>query len=123
MNNNVGVRTVLGFVILALLLVVSCSGRKERTVYFFYEAVCPDCEETQRMQNLAYRVVSWGREQKGITVSSYDVFHADASEAFDKLRTEYEVDISLLTLPVLFADGKLHEGFDEIDEYLLSHPR
>jgi hypothetical protein len=105
--------------ILAVLLLVSCGARSERVGYYFYEIVCPGCEESQRMAEYAGALTAWANTGKRLSINTVDVLHAE--EGFDvlgRLCDEYEVDLRFLTLPVLFLDGEVYRGFDEIGAFL-----
>ena len=107
MKIRVGVRALFGLVAMTLSL-ASCSAGKESAANFFYEAFCPSCEETQRIEALAARVASWGQASRGVTVVPYELFHGDAGETLDRLCSTYGVNINSLSLPVLFADAELY---------------
>ena len=106
--------------LLAMFLASACGSGRTTTAYFFYEAVCPSCEETQRVERLAARVASWGQQEKRITVRPYDMLKSgtEAFEALERLCRDLGVDSSTVSLPVLFNNGALYQGEERIETFL-----
>ena len=121
MNNRAVLWKTIGSAALGLILLISCSGGEESTVDFFYEAVCPSCEETQRMEALAGEVMYWGTNRNNTSVKTYDIFHtANAIDTLYELCDKYGVDTLSLYLPVLFVDGAVYQGLEDIKELIKS---
>lgn len=98
---------------------LGCS-REKTTLYFFYEAVCPSCEESSRMVNLANRVAFAVQQSRREEVEIYDVFRGDATKKLEEVSAKHGVSWEKLSLPVLFASGKVYSGEKEVLAYLAS---
>ena len=106
--------------IVAAVLIAACGRGDERTAYFFYEAVCPSCEETQRLERLAAGVASRGQEERRTEVRTFDMFHAtdEAFETIERLCRERGIELNTVCLPILFTNESVYRTADEIEGFL-----
>ena len=106
--------------IAAVILTAACDPGSEGTAYFFYEAVCPSCEETRRMERLASGVASWGQQDRRTEVRTFDMFHQtdEAFETIEQLCRERGIDLHTVSLPILFTSESAYQTVDEIEGFL-----
>ena len=104
----------------ALVLVTACGRGESAASYLFYEAVCPSCEETQRIERLAARVAAWGQRDRRTEIRTFDMFHSsdEAFETIERLCRERGIDFGGVSLPILFTRDSVYRGADEIEAFL-----
>ncbi len=117
------VSSVLLTAVVLVLFVLSgaCKQKEKEYAYLFYQAVCPSCEETKRMEELASRVTSLGQRDRRIESRAYDMFHSHTEEITDtieRLCSQHEIEFNSVTLPILFIRNDVFMGEEEISNYL-----
>ena len=119
-------RQFFGPMLITALLVGSmsaCAGARKATLYLFYEAVCPACEEYSRMRNLSSRVAWIAQQSRSERAEIHDVYEGDGMKRLEEVCSEYGVKPETLSLPVLFAGGKIYAGEATIVDYLKSREK
>jgi len=108
-----------------VVIVLGAGGcrRPEREALLFYEAVCPTCETSRRMEQLAGRLVAIGRERPDLTVRTYDVYRAESVEALRKAIGDLGVELAGLRFPLLIADGTVYAGEAPVTERIVRFER
>jgi len=114
-------RAVAGLVVFALA-VTACT-RAEEQVHFFYEAVCASCEASQRMEQLAGRLVAIGRDRPRLAVKTSEIYRADSVEALRRVMDELGVAMEGLRFPILVADGTVYDGEAAVTERIAAFER
>ncbi len=101
--------------VFAAALFGSCQKAETRKAYFFYEVVCPSCEESKAQEALAGQAVYWAGKQKRMEIQTFDVFHTSGGmETLTRLFEKYKIDPYSVSLPVLFVDDVMYSGHEAI---------
>jgi glutaredoxin len=112
----------VGFCIICFALFfipLSCSKEisQNANAFFFYEALCPSCEHTRRIEELSGWLTEWASERSDITLERH-VLNSDAGEILETVSKEYGIDPQKVAIPVLFIKGKIFSGIEEIQAFL-----
>jgi hypothetical protein len=101
--------------VFAAVLFGSCQKAETRKAFFFYEVVCPSCEESKAQEALAGQAVYWAGKQKRMEIQTFDVFHTSGGmETLTRLFEKYKIDPYSVSLPVLFVDDVMYSGHEAI---------
>lgn len=106
----------VGALLLVCLAAIAGCTREHQSVVFFYEAICPSCEESQRMEQLAGSVM--GLESSGTNVSAraFNVYEPGAMEALESALAAAGLEPSVVSFPVLIVGQEVYEGEPAVRE-------
>ena len=94
----------------------SCKKVETRKAFYFYEVVCPSCEESKAQEALGGQAFFWAGKQKNMELKSYDLFHTpEAIETLSGLYEKYKIDQYTVTMPILFVDDVWYIGREAIE--------
>ena len=113
-----GVRSILALGI-AVGLLGACAARERVQVLYFFSAVCPSCEESQRAVRGASSAAYAASRDARIEVHVYDVYRDE--EAMDALLAavdRFKVPVERQGLPLLIVNGEAYSGLDEVEPAL-----
>lgn len=103
----------------AALLSLSCARAPEPvSLSFFYLPLCPTCPETAQMEAIAGDLTALARAHDHVTVETHDLRRDQGAVALREAAQAAGVDPRMLVFPVLFENGRVHEDFEEIEQYL-----
>ena len=89
------------------------SGEPER-VAFFYQEVCPSCEDYQRAERIAGRVFTLGRRSRAITAEAHNLLDQPSLDRLEEvLRQAGLPDISR-SVPLLVVNDRYIVGYEEM---------
>ena len=100
----------------AVCALVSCASRERTEVLYFYSAICPSCEESQRSTAGVASLFSLARENRRTEVRVWDVYHDEgAQDALLAAVDKYGVPLGKQGLPLLIVNGTASSGLDEVE--------
>lgn len=104
-----------------LLLVLACGRASEPvSLSYFFLPLCPTCPETAQMEAIAGELTGIARAHNHVSVAAHDVRRDGGASALREAAEAAGVDVRMLAFPVLFENERVHEGFEEIEDYLSS---
>ena len=97
---------------LCLVVFVICVGcvARQQTITYFYLVACHTCEESQRMEQVAWRVINLRERMLNARIDVYDITNGDSMEVLSNTVAELGIDLGDLDLPILIVNGTLHNG-------------
>lgn len=102
--------------LLLVTLLFGCSQSGAREIHFFYEIVCATCDEAERMDRLATRLMELRRRNPELSVEIHDLAIDSGRAAFEEVTSRYGVETEALRLPVLLLDGSVRQGEAEVEK-------
>ncbi len=108
-------------VMAALFAVLGCGRAPEPVLLsYFFLPLCPTCPETAQMDAIAGELAGIDRTHEHVTVQIHNLRHEEGSVALREAAGSAGADARMLAFPVLFENGSVHAGFEEIADYLAS---
>lgn len=112
------IRYVLTITMIFGSLLFGCSQSGEREIHFFYEIVCASCDETERMERLATRLMELRRKRPELSVDVHDLSLESGRTAYERIISESRVAKESMTLPVLLVGKEIYPGEDAVRKRL-----
>ena len=94
-----------------------CSAPPERLT-LFYSLTCQACYEGARTQAMLARVNELRSRLPETRIEIVDVMIPGSGSRLATMAAASDADPDSVSAPVLFADGELHSGYEEIDRFL-----
>ncbi len=103
------------------LLLTGCGRAPEPvSLSFFYLPLCPTCPETAQMEAIAGELAGIDRAHEHVTARIHVLGREDGAAALRNAAEAAGIDVRATAFPVLFENGHVHAGFEEIEDYLAS---
>ncbi len=96
--------------LLFCLAAISACAPEHQSVSFFYEAVCPSCEESQRMELLAGSVVGLERSVPNLSAEAFNLYEHGGMVALAQALESAGLESSSVSFPLLIVGDEVHEG-------------
>jgi len=110
---------LIGMILFGSVL-LGCFQSGEQEIHFFYEIVCASCDETERMDRLATRLMELRRKDPKLSVEIHDLALESGRAAFERVTSRYRIERDALKLPVLFAGRTIHQGENQIEKQVFA---
>ena len=91
---------------------------KNIELYYFYDNLCASCDGTEAFDAAAQTELADVRELYPYDIYRINVFKAEGKQRFESLCAEMGMDSGTITLPVLFAGGRVFQGDETIKNNL-----
>ena len=112
------IRYVIIITIIFGSLLFGCSQSREREIQFFYEIVCASCDETERMERLATRLMELRRKNPELSVKVHDLSLESGRAAYERIVSESRGAKESMTLPVLLLGKEIYPGEEAVRRQL-----
>gem|GEM_PF-5899497 len=99
------------------LLLASCAGPEEITMVYFDRIACPSCLSLEPSEMVVARLGAAARSHDHLRLITYDVGSDYGRAALDEMAAEHGLAYRDLSLPVLFVNDTLLQGWETIDAY------
>lgn len=112
---------------ICLLLLFLCTGlalAEEKTppekieLYYFYDNLCASCDGTEAFDLAAQTELLEVRDLYPYDIYRINVFKKEGKSHFEALCAEMGMDPAAITLPALFAGGRVYQGDETIQKNL-----
>ena len=109
--------------LLLLSVTVACAPRKPVEVLYFYSAICPSCEESQRSERGMSSLVDLGHTNRRVELEVWDVYRdSGAQDALFAALDTYRVPLEKQGLPLLMVNGTAYSGLEEVERAIAELP-
>jgi hypothetical protein len=98
-----------------MLAAAGCSSPDPVEVVFFYDEICPSCEDYIRAEEIAGRVVSLGRTNRAVSAEAHNTAIPSGQSRLAEYIEKHRLPDVSASAPLLFVDEEYTVGYEEIE--------
>ena len=102
--------------IAVVVALAACGGRDPVEIAFFYDEICPSCDDYVIAEDIAGRVVSLGRLNRRVRAEAHNAATATGQARLAEYVDQHAVPDISASMPLLFVGEEYTVGYEEIED-------